>query len=183
MKSITKIIGVGAAVASLGILGTYAFAQQGPGFGPGRMGMGPGMMKDMGPGMMGNAADPAARLTTLKGELGIKPEQAAAWDTYAKVVTDTAAAMRTYREHVAPEAMQKLDEKARQEFATGMQKQVQESQAKVKAAAEVLLAKLDDAQKVKARESLPGVIAAGPGPGMRHGMMGAGKGMGPPWMR
>lgn len=183
MKSINKIIGVGAAVASLGILGTYAIAEQGPSFGPGRMGMGHGMMKGMGPGMMGNTADPAARLSTLKGELGIKPKQATAWDTYANVVTDTAAAMRSHREHVTPEAIQKLDEKARQEFANGMQKQMEESRAKVKTAAEALLANLDDAQKAKARGTLPGLIAAGPGQDMRHSMMGAGNGMGPPWMR
>ena len=40
MKTITKILGAGAALAAVGILGTYAFAQHGPGFGPGRMGMG-----------------------------------------------------------------------------------------------------------------------------------------------
>jgi hypothetical protein len=42
MKTITKILGAGAAVAAIGILGTYAFAQHGPGFGGGRMGMGRG---------------------------------------------------------------------------------------------------------------------------------------------
>jgi hypothetical protein len=183
MKTIKKIIGAGAAVATLGILGTYAFAQQGPGFGPGRMGMGPGMMKGMGPGMKGEVADPAARLATLKGELGIRSEQTAAWDAYARVVTDTAAGMRVHREHMTRDTMQKMDTKAREEFAANMQKQVTDSQAKVKVAAEELLTKLDDAQKAKARDSLPGLVAAGPGQGMRHGAMGAGKGMGTPWMR
>lgn len=183
MRTITKVLGTGAVIAAVGVLGSYAFAQHGPGSGHGRMGMGPGMMMGKGPGMMGNTADPAARLATLEGELGIKPEQAAAWGAYAKVVTDTAAGMRSHREHITPDAMQKLDAKAREEFMTNMRKQVTDSQAKVKVAAETLLAKLDDAQKVKARDSLPGLVAAGPGRGMRHGMMGHGTGMGPPSTR
>ncbi len=94
MSKTTKTIGFLAGVAAVGLAGAYAFAQQGPGFGPGRTGMGPGMgpgmmMKGKGP-MMGNFGDPASRLATLKTELGIKPEQAAAWDAYAKVVTATA---------------------------------------------------------------------------------------------
>ncbi len=48
MKKRTKIA-VAVVVASVGAVGTYVWAQQGHGFGPGRMGMGPGMM--MGPGM------------------------------------------------------------------------------------------------------------------------------------
>lgn len=56
MKRRTKIA-VAVAVASIGAFGTYVWAQQGHGFGPGRMGMGPGMMmgmgRGMGPGMMG----------------------------------------------------------------------------------------------------------------------------------
>lgn len=54
MTKRTKIA-VAVAVASIGALGTYVWAQQGHGFGPGRMGMGPGMMmgRGMGPGMMG----------------------------------------------------------------------------------------------------------------------------------
>jgi hypothetical protein len=56
MKKRTKIA-IAVAVASVGALGTYVWAQQGHGFGPGRMGMGPGMMMGMGrgmaPGMMG----------------------------------------------------------------------------------------------------------------------------------
>jgi hypothetical protein len=38
-KTITKMLGAGAAIAVAGVLATYAFAQHGPGFGPGRMGM------------------------------------------------------------------------------------------------------------------------------------------------
>ena len=194
MKKSTKVLGIGAGIAAVSLLGAYAFAQQGPGFGPGRMGMGPGMMKGMGPGMMGqghgpamgNFGDPAARLAAVKTELGIKPEQNVAWDAYAKTVTDTAAAMRTHRDHVNPDTVRKMEPKEREAFATTVQKQQQESQAMVKAAAETLLGKLDADQQAKARQSLPGLVAAGPGQGMRFGMKGGpgmGPGMGPPWAR
>jgi hypothetical protein len=154
MKTTTKILTTGAAVAILGAMGAYAFAQQGPGFGPGMMGMRHGMMMGGGHGpMMGGFADPAEHLDVVKKEIGIKPEQQAAWDAYSKTVQETAAAM---------------------------QKQRQEGPEKVRTAAENLLSTLDDAQKTKANEILPGV--ASPGPGMRHGMMG-GRGMGPGWNR
>jgi hypothetical protein len=168
MKTTTKILTTGAAVAILGAMGAYAFAQQGPGFGPGMMGMRHGMMMGggqgpmMGRGIMGGFADPAERLEAVKKEIGIKPEQQAAWDAYSKTVQETAAAL---------------------------QKQRREGPERVKTAAETLLGTLDDAQKAKAGEILPGV--AGPGPGMRHGMMGGqgmghrmmGHGMGPGWNR
>jgi len=55
MSKITKTVGAVAGVAAIALVGAYAFAQQGHGFGPGHMGMGPGMMmgRGMGPGMMG----------------------------------------------------------------------------------------------------------------------------------
>ena len=179
MRQITKILGIGAGVAAVSVLGAYAFAQQGPG----HMGMGHGMMGGMGPGMMGhggmagNFGDPTARLAAIKTEIGIKPELAAEWDAYVKVVADTATAMRLHREHGGPEAVQKMEPKDRQAFIDSMQQARRDAQANVKAAAETLLAKLDDSQKDKARQSLPGLVAAGPGAGMHFGMMG-GPGMG-----
>jgi hypothetical protein len=146
MKTTAKILTTGAAVAILGAMGAYAFAQQGPGFGPGMMGMGHGMMmgQEHGP-MMGGFADPAEHLDAVKKEIGIKPEQQGAWDAYSRIVQETAVAMR---------------------------KQWQEGPEKVRTAAETLMATLDDAQKTKANEMLPGV--AGHGPDMRHGMQGHG---------
>lgn len=47
MKTTGKILAAGAAVAIFGAIGAYAFAQQGPGFGPGMRGMGHGMMMGM----------------------------------------------------------------------------------------------------------------------------------------
>lgn len=185
MKSINAWLGAGALIIGLGAAGAYAVAQQGPGFGHGRMGMGPGMMggSGMGPGAMmgtgmrvGQFGDPAAHLATLKTGLAIRPEQTAYWDAYAKVVTETAAAMKDHREHVDRDALRKMEPKDRQELAAGMQKQRDESFAKVTTAANALLAKLDEAQKAKAQATLPGLAATGhgqgPDQGMRHGMMG-----------
>ena len=199
MKTTTKVLGTGLAAVAIGALATYAFAQQGPGFGPGRMGMGPGMMKGHGMGpmmghMQGTLDDPAAQLVTAKTEIGIKPEQQAAWDSYAKAVTDAAAAARGQREKISPDTILKMDAKERQAFIIQMQEQRQQNFKTVSTAAETLLAQLDDAQKAKARDVLLGLAAAGHGPGARRGMAGGpgmgrgmghgpGHGMGPPWLR
>lgn len=58
MKTRT-IIAAAVVAASIASIGTYVWAQQGHGFGPGRMDMGPGSMMEMGPGMpamMGGSA-------------------------------------------------------------------------------------------------------------------------------
>lgn len=188
MTTTTKLLAAGTALAAVLGLGAYAFAQHGPGSGPGRMGMGhgmgPGMMMGKGHGPMGaGIGDPTVRLDTLKAEIGIRPDQQAAWDVYVNVVTETAAAARTRAEGMSPDAVRKMEPKVREAFITSMQQERQKRFETVKAAAEVLLVKLDDAQQAEARDSLPGLIAAGHGPGMQHGMMGPGKGMGPPWMQ
>jgi len=201
MRTTTKVLGAGLAIVAIGAVASYAFAQQGPGFGPGRMGMGTeaGMMMGHGMGpmmgrMQGTLGDPAAQLATARTEIDIKPEQQAAWDTYAKAVTDAATAARGQREKVSPDTIFKMDPKQRQSVITQMQEQRQQSSKTVSAAAEALLAQLDDAQKVKARDVLPGVAALGHGRGAGHGMAGGpglGRGMGhgpghgmrPPWMR
>jgi hypothetical protein len=203
MKTKTKMIGAGVAAVCVAALGAYAMAQGGPGHG--RMGMGHGMMGHgpmqggmMGPGhgqRMGQSGDPAARLTAAKGEIGIKAEQTAAWDTYAKVVTEVAAERRQVREKIDRDAVQKMTVQERRAFRDSMIKQRDAAQDKVKAAAETLLAQLDEAQKAKAKNVLPGLAEAGHGGGMRQGMMGGqggghgmggrggmgGHGMGPRW--
>jgi hypothetical protein len=199
MRTTTKVLGTGLAVVAIGALATYAFAQQGPGFGPGRMGIGPGMMTGDGMGpmmghMQGTFGDLAAQLAKAKPEIGIKPEQQAAWDSYVKVMMTTATAARGQREKISPDTILKMDAKERQAFITQMQEQRQQNFKTVSAAAETLLAQLDDGQKAKARDVLPGLAAADHGPGARHGMAGGpgmgrgmghgpGHGMGPPWMR
>ena len=186
MRTISKFLGAGAAIAAMGVAGAYAFAQQGPGFGPGRMGMGHGMMGHGHGPQMGNFGDPAAHLTAAKSELGIKPDQTAAWDAYATVVTDTATERRDHREHVDRDAVRNMQPSERQQHHAAMQSGRDEAAAKVKAAAETLLTTLDAAQQEKARSTLPGLVAVGPGQGMRHGMMGEagmGPGMGPRFQR
>ena len=65
----------------------------------------------------------------------------------------------------------KMAPQDRQAFMTGQQAQRQEAFASVKLAAGTLLAVLDDTQKAKAKDALPGLAAQSPGM-MRHGMMG-----------
>lgn len=164
-----------------GMQGQYGpgpHGQMGPGmqgqYGPGPHGqMGPGMQGQRGPGFQGGprfAAFDPARLDTLKSELGITAEQEAAWSNYTKTVQDAATAMKTARTELTKDA-----DKVRQErFAarTKMREQAQAQFKTVKTAADELLAKLDDAQKAKAQQTLPGLAfgpgawhAAGPGPG------------------
>lgn len=146
------------------------------GHGPGMMmgmdhGMGPGMMKGhgmmmgMGPGMMhGRAgvglADPA-QLETLKAELEITPAQEVAWSKYAKAVQGAAAAMKTTRESVDPDAVSKMTPADRYAFVSRMREQGQKQFGAVKTAADELLATLDATQKAKANDILPG-LAFGP---------------------
>jgi len=132
-----------------GRMGQGMHGQRGPGIG----GMGPGMRGQMGPGTPGGPGftqfDPA-RVDTLKTELGITPAQETAWTKYAKTVQDAAAAMTTVRD--------------------GIREQAQKQHETVQTAANELLATLDDTQKAKAQQTLPG-LAFGHGP-----MRGAGLG-------
>lgn len=155
------------------------------------MGMGPGMGQGMGPGGYGGgmgAQDLTEWLGTLKGELGIKPEQTAAWEAYAKVVNETASERHKVREGIDRDAAHAMKPEDHQAFRDSMMKQRDEAQAKIKSAAETLLAQLDDAQKTKARSNLPGLAEGGYGQGMRQGMHGGpgsgmGRGMGPHWQQ
>jgi hypothetical protein len=123
----------------------------------------------MGPGMMHGGAGPMgfdpARLETLKTELGITAAQEPAWTKYAKAVENAAAAMKTTREGINPDTVGKMTPQDRFAFATKIREQAQKQFATVKTAAEELLATLDETQKAKARQTLPGLAF---GPGMRH---------------
>jgi hypothetical protein len=177
----TRTLVIGAITVTALAAGGWALAQSvgpqggfgppfmhGGGMGPGMMkgmrGHGPGMMKGMGPGMMHGSsfADPA-QLNTLKGELGITAAQEAAWGKYAKAVQDAAAAMKTTRESVDPSAVSKMSPSERFAFASKMREQGQKQFEAVGTAANELLAVLDETQKAKARDTLPG-FAFGPGP-------------------
>jgi hypothetical protein len=202
MNRITKGLVIAASVAAIGGLGLTALAQPaGPGYGPpgygqsgyGPMGFGPmGFMHGRGgPGMMGGPggfgfADPAARLGALKTELAIRPEQTAAWDTYAKAVQDNATQMQALHASVDFDALRAMDWQQHQAFMAKMFDQRAQAFKTVRAAATTLLAALDDTQKTHAL--LPGLTDVGPGMmgwhggsqmGFGRGMMGWGPGGGP----
>ena len=198
-KSVLVIGGIATAVV---LAGGWALAQSlphGPGdFGPpfmrgegaggmgpgmmrhmGRM-MGPGMHRGMGPGMMRGApgltfADPM-QIERVKKELGITAPQEPAWTKYTKAIQDAATAMKTTREGVDPDAVSKMTPQDRFAFITKMREQGQKQFKTVQTAANELFASLDDGQKTKARDILPGLASFGPGP-MRGAFMGG------PWHR
>lgn len=133
-------------------------------YGPGPRGpMGPGMYGQRGPGWQGGprfATLDAAQLNTLKTELGITADQDAAWTAYTKTVQDAATAMKAAR----TEFTGQLD-KIRQERTaaqTKMRDEAKKQSDAVTTAAGSLLAKLNDTQKAKAQQALPG-LAFGPG--------------------
>lgn len=164
----------------------------GHGMGPGMMqhgmgsgmhgmgaGMGPGMMmqgmgRGMGPGMMPGGpglafADPT-QIESLKKQLDITTAQDAPWSKYVKTLQDAAAAMKATRETVDPATASKMTTQDRIAFVTRIREQALKQFETVKTAADELLATLDDQQKAKALEILPG-LAFGPGP-MRGAFMG-----------
>jgi hypothetical protein len=134
---------------------------------------GPRMRGQMGPGTQGRPGftqfDPA-RIDTLKTELGITAAQETAWTKYAKTVQDAATAMKTARENVNPETLSKLTPPERFASVSKVREQAQKQRETVQTAASELLATLDDSQKAKAQQTLPG-LAFGHGP-----MRGAGLG-------
>ena len=131
----------------------------------GRMGpgMGKGMMQHQ--GMQGGAGqtpfDPA-RLATLKTELAITAAQETAWTKYTTVVQDAAIAMSTTRADIDPNTVRNMTPADRFAFVSKIREQAQSRFTAVQTAANELLAVLDDTQKTKARNILPG-LAFGPG--------------------
>jgi hypothetical protein len=144
--------------------------------------MGPGMHGRMGQGLRGQTGfgthgapgstrfDPA-RIDTLKTELGIAPAQETAWTKYAKTVQDAAAAMTTAREGINPETVTKLTPQERFAAVSKIREQAQKQHEAVQTAATELLATLDDTQKAKAQQILPG-LAFGHGPTRGAGLRG-----------
>ncbi|MEJ2377398.1 MAG: Spy/CpxP family protein refolding chaperone [Pseudolabrys sp.] len=186
-----KVLVIGAIGGATLLVTGWALAQShGPGFGPpfmrgnGPGGMGPGMVWQMGPGMMmqrmhgamgpgmmgpgapGFAFADQAHIDKLKAELGITSAQEAAWTKYAKTVQDAAVTMKAARESAKP-----ANPQDRFSFASKMREQGQKQFEAVKSAANELLATLDDTQKTKAQQILPGLAF---GPGMMHGTFAGG---------
>jgi hypothetical protein len=163
MKKITTILGLAAVAAVVGTIGWQALAETPMHGGP----QGMGMMMGMGGAhsrMAGAFGAPPARLASLKTELGITAQEEPAWDAYAKAVQNAAMSMKGPHDGMAMHSMSDQD---RQTFMTQMRDQHEKVFAPVKAAAEQLLGALDDAQKTKAKEILPGLVPHGFGM-MRH---------------
>jgi hypothetical protein len=165
MRNLTKALAFGTVLLALSGAGVAATAgTTGPGFGPGMM---------MGYGMMGprqGFGDPTAHLASVKAELAITAEQSPAWDAYAKVVLDTATAMRASRQTINPDTIRAMSNQDRANFMAGQWDQRDKAQATVKAAAENLVASLDDTQKIKAPYVLPGLAQQAGMPMMHRGM-------------
>ena len=149
-------------------------AAHGPGDGPRD---GPRQMGQCGNGARhdARAAGPThfdpARIETVKNELGITAAQEPAWTKYAGTVQDAAAAMKAAREGVDPDTIGKMSPQDRFASVSKMREQAQKQFETVKTAAKELLAALDDTQKAKARQTLPG-LAFGPGHERAAGMGG-----------
>jgi hypothetical protein len=175
MKTITKIVGLSAVGVVAATLGWHALAETPMHGGPN--GMGPGMMTGMAGGhgpMGGGFADPATHLASLKTELGITAQQEPAWAAYSTVLQETATSIKAQHQGMDMAAIHNMSDQDRQAFMTQMREQHTKAFTPVKAAAEKLLTALDDTQKTKAKEILPGLAEHGPGM-MRHvGMSGHG---------
>ena len=149
MRKISKAFVLGALIATMGGAGITAWAEM----------PGPGTQISQGQEHRDGRRDPAARLASLKSDLGIRPEQAASWDAYSKVVLDTVARMHAARGGVNRDAVKAMSPADRDAFMTKMHDQRTQARATVKAAAEALLPSLDEAQKAKAQAELPGLKA------------------------
>ena len=179
---------VGGIAVAVGLVGGWALAQTA---GEGSRGMGPGMMQHMGSGMgpgmgehgmghgmmqgMGHGMGPgtmhgapgaafadAEDIGELKAELGITPAQEQAWSKYAKAVQDATAATEATRGSIDRQAVSKMSPADRYAFVSKMREQRQQQVDAVKTAANELLATLDDNQKAKAADILPGLATFGP---------------------
>lgn len=114
MKKSAKFVMAAAVVASVGIVGAYAIAQHGPGFGHGPMGMRHGA--GMGHGMMGMGAATATR--TEQQELH---DMFTNHDRIQRTVTDLPNGIRTVTESDDPELAKTLIA-----HVAGMMKRVEE---------------------------------------------------------
>jgi len=183
MKKTALVIG---GLAATILVSGWTLAQS-DGYGPGAFGrggmqgmhgkIGAGMHGQMGPGMQGymgrgEHAGPAsmfgdpARLEAVKTEIGITAAQEPAWTKYAQAIQDVATTMKTTHEGIDHDAVSKMSPTERSAFASAIREQMHKQFETVQAAATELLATLDDTQKAKAEELLPGLAH---GHGARHG--------------
>ncbi len=176
MKNQIKTLAIAAAAVLAGAVGWSALADApAPGM-PGGMWMHGTGSTGMGPGMMGGRfADPGTYLSSLKQDLAITEAQGPAWDAYAKTVQDTFASFQSLHEQMDFDAMH--SGKDGWAVMNAFHEEHQKAFQALKTAADQLVAKLDDAQKEKARDRLPGLAFGGPGMMGGLGMIGGGMGM------
>ena len=119
---------------------------------------GPPPVAAQGPGMH---RDPAERLAALHDRLGITPAQGAAWDAYAKVLSDLAARHRAA--HQPNERLRFLEMSTPERLALLQQRRAarEQDRAALTNAADALLPVLTDTQKVRAYMMLPGLAMGG----------------------
>lgn len=173
MKTRSKMLALGTAALLAGAVGGIALAETPSPGGAGTPAMHMPGSTGVGPEMMGSAvADPTSELASLKQQLGITEAQGPAWDAYAKVVQDTAASLRTLHERTDMSAMHNGADA--QAVMAQMHDQHRQAFQAVRTAAEQLVATLDDTQKQKAQEMLPGLASGGHGMMTQMGMMGMG---------
>ncbi len=103
--------------------------------------------------------DPAEHLKRWKDDVGITDAQTAAWDAYAKVVTETAERMRAEHTDRPRHRFMEMSTAERLAELTKARATREDGHAKVKAAAEALLPGLTDTQKVRALMTLPGLAS------------------------
>lgn len=174
MKTTTKIVaGTIAALSLATASAVFAHQGMGPGMGMGAgpgMGMGSGMGHGMRGGMHGpeSAAVTAARLSDLKAELKITPTQDNAWQAYATVVQQQAAARESMRTQMQAQMQAQMQEKSaaapvdRSARHEAMSQQREQHFAARSAAVKDLYAVLTPEQKALAEQRL----SAMPGHGM-----------------
>lgn len=160
MRMITRALTVAALAGAIGA-GAIAGGAQAQ---PARMGASPEAgqpVRASHPGRGPGAAmgDPAEHLKRLREEVGITDAQAAAWDAYGKVVTETAERMRGARPDRSHHRFMEMSTTDRLAELTKMRDLREQGHAQVKAAADALLPVLSDTQKVRALMSLPGLAA------------------------
>lgn len=149
----------------------------------------PGMMGGAMPGMMGGpgmaGAPPMAGplhemlaerveggLAFLRAELGIRPDQEAAWNGFASRIREAAARYRAARDQI-PAGGAGLEPRLAAQDAR-LSAELERVRACREAAA-VLLPSLDEAQR-RTADALAWLVVPGSGPGMMTGMMAGGMG-------
>jgi hypothetical protein len=159
MKTQSKLLVVATAAILAGALGWNALAGTPTPGTSGGSSMHATEATGMGPEMMGCApTNPAGSLTSIKQQLGITTAQEPAWEAYANSVRDTVASVWSSH-YPAMNAMH--DGADTQAVMSQMHDQRRQALRALRAAADKLVAALDDAQKQKAQEVLPGLTSGG----------------------